>query len=145
MITGIGHVAFRVQDIERSKDFYCTRLGFRHAFNIERDGEIRIVYIHIAGDQFLELFPTPNAEPLPAGARPSYAHVQLMVSDLEQTLTELESRGIPRPETPPRQGRDGNWQSWLTDPDGNRIELMQMMPGSLQEQAATRLAAEARA
>ena len=38
MITGIGHVAFRVRDIDRAKAFYCDGLGLRHAFDLDRDG-----------------------------------------------------------------------------------------------------------
>ncbi|MBO0797012.1 MAG: VOC family protein, partial [Ktedonobacteraceae bacterium] len=29
MITGLGHVAFRITDLEKSLDFYCKKLGFR--------------------------------------------------------------------------------------------------------------------
>ena len=49
------------------------------------------------------------------------------------TLADVLERQQPprRSETPPRLGRDGN-----------RIELMQMMPGSLQEEAAARLGAK---
>jgi len=32
-------------------------------------------------------------------------------------------------------GADGNYQYWIEDPDRNRIELMQIMPGSLQDKA----------
>jgi lactoylglutathione lyase len=36
---------------------------------------------------------------------------------------------------------DGNRQAWLEDPDGNRIELMEMAEDSLQLQAIRRLRA----
>jgi lactoylglutathione lyase len=39
-------------------------------------------------------------------------------------------------------GLDGNRQSWLEDPDGNRIELMEMAPDCLQHRAIRRLQAE---
>ncbi|HVB74936.1 MAG TPA: VOC family protein [Ktedonobacteraceae bacterium] len=29
MITRIGHIAFRVANLEKSRDFNCTKLGFR--------------------------------------------------------------------------------------------------------------------
>ena len=38
---------------------------------------------------------------------------------------------------------DGNRQAWLEDPDGNRIELMEMAPDCLQYEAIRRLRAEA--
>jgi catechol 2,3-dioxygenase-like lactoylglutathione lyase family enzyme len=29
MITGLGHVAFRITNLEKSLDFYCQKLGFK--------------------------------------------------------------------------------------------------------------------
>ena len=40
-------------------------------------------------------------------------------------------------------GADGNLQAWIEDPDGNRIELMQMDPNNMQSKALKRLRAEA--
>ena len=131
MITGIGHTAFRVRDLEKSLHFYCDLLGMKQAFDIDRDGKPWIKYIHLGGEQFLELFPEPETAEDFSGNKGSYRHMQLEVDNLEQTISEMEARGLPRTGNPPRQGRDGNWQYWLTDPDGNRLELMQIMPGSL--------------
>ena len=140
MIKGIGHVAFRVRDLEQAKAFYCDGLGLRHAFDLERDGKTWIVFVYVGNRQYLELFPEPDVTPLDQGTKPSYAHLQLTVDDMDATLAELERRGV-RPANPPRTGADGNVQAWLTDPDGNRIELMQMMPGSPHEQAEARMGA----
>ena len=140
MITGIGHVAFRVRDIEKSRAFYCDGLGLRHAFDMEREGKLWIRFLYVGNHQYLELFPVADAQPLDQAARPAYAHLQLTVDDMERTLAELAPRGIV-PANPPRTGGDGNVQAWLTDPDGNRIELMQMMPGCLHERAEARLGA----
>jgi lactoylglutathione lyase len=141
MITGVGHVAFRVRDIEKSKAFYCDQLGLQHAFDMDRDGKPWIVFVYVGNHQYLELFPDAEAQPLVQSTKPSYSHLQLTVDDMERTLAELDRRGL-QPANPPRTGGDGNVQAWLTDPDGNRIELMQMMPGCLHEQAEARLARE---
>jgi lactoylglutathione lyase len=63
------------------------------------------------------------------------------VDDIDLTLRHLEQVGIDllRPKS---LAVDGNWQAWIEDPDGNRIELMQMMPDSLQHQAIERLRRE---
>jgi len=60
------------------------------------------------------------------------------------TLAHLDQVGLPLL-LPKKQAVDGNWQAWIEDPDGNRIELMQMMPGYLQFQAIERLKGEAAA
>jgi catechol 2,3-dioxygenase-like lactoylglutathione lyase family enzyme len=138
MITGIAHVAFRVTDLDPALDFYCTKLGFREAFRLEREGEPSpwIVYVQVAAGCFLELFPgAREAGPRP-GAAAGYNHFSLRVDDIEATLRALADRGLPITDAP-TMGLDGNWQYWITDPDGNRIELMQIMPNSPQAAAET--------
>jgi lactoylglutathione lyase len=138
MITGIAHLAFRITNLERALDFYCGRLGFREAFRLDREGQPSpwIVYLQVAPGQFLELF--PGAEK--TGSQPDgtfgYNHFSLRVDDMEATLRDLSDRGLPLTGQP-SMGLDNNWQYWITDPDGNRIELMQIMPDSPQAAADT--------
>ena len=139
MITGIGHVAFRVTDLERALDFYCDKLGFREAFRLDREGEPSpwIVYLQIAPGQFVELFPgAREIGPQPEAAA-GYNHFCLLVDDMATTLRQLTERGLEMTGAP-RHGLDHNWQYWLTDPDGNRIELMQIVRDSPQAAADAR-------
>jgi catechol 2,3-dioxygenase-like lactoylglutathione lyase family enzyme len=53
----------------------------------------------------------------------------LLVDDLAATLKDLKARGLPIVGEP-AQGLDRNWQYWLKDPDGNPIELMQIVAAS---------------
>ena len=41
MITGIGHIAFRVTNLRQALDFYCDTLGFSEAFRLEQEGHPR--------------------------------------------------------------------------------------------------------
>jgi len=136
MITGIGHVAFRITDLGRALDFYCGVLGFREAFRLEREGEPSpwIVYLHVAPGQFLELFPGGEGEVARRGRLAGYNHYCLVVDDLRATLRELEARGLAITGEPVL-GMDHNWQHWIADPDGNAIELMQVTPESPQAAA----------
>jgi lactoylglutathione lyase len=138
MITGLGHLAFRITDLEQSLDFYCNKLGFREAFRLEREGEPSpwIVYLQVAPNQFIELFPGAMGE-IPSRNGAGYNHFCLVVDDLQATLRELEGRGLPI-SGQPQQGLDLNWQYWINDPDGNAIELMQIMPESPQAAADKR-------
>jgi lactoylglutathione lyase len=140
MITGIGHVAFRITDLERALDFYCGKLGFREAFRLERDGEPSpwIVYLQLASNQFIELFPGGEGSVAPRSRAAGYNHYCLVVDDLAATLRELRERGLELTGEPVR-GMDTNWQFWLQDPDGNAIELMQIVAGSPQSEADARL------
>ena len=136
MITGLGHVAFRVTDLDRAVDFYCSKLGFREAFRLDREGQPSpaIVYLQVAEGQFLELFPRGEGQVAPRSQAAGYNHYCLVVDDLESTLRDLKSKGVAI-EGEPRQGMAGNWQCWISDPDGNAIELMQIMPASRHAEA----------
>ncbi|MGH7911134.1 MAG: VOC family protein [Candidatus Dormibacteraceae bacterium] len=136
MITGLGHVAFRITDLERALDFYCGTLGFREAFRLDKEGEPSpwIVYVHVAPGQFLELFPRAEGEVRPRSRAAGYNHLCLTVDDLQALARDLGASGVPIT-SGPKQGADGNWQCWIDDPDGNAIELMQISPGSPQAAA----------
>jgi lactoylglutathione lyase len=142
MLTGVGHTAFRVTDLQRSLNFYCGKLGLREAFRLEREGRPSpwIVYLQVAENAFVELFPVPNDVVAPADPKASYSHYCLTVDDIRATLREFAARGLEITGEP-TFGLDGNWQYWVTDPDGNRIELMQMMPDSKQAAADAALRA----
>ncbi len=45
---------------------------------------------------------------------------------------------------PTIKAADNNWQTWIEDPDGHRIELMQMADDSLQFEAIKRLKAQSK-
>lgn len=146
MITGIGHVAFRISSLEKSLDFYCNKLGFREAFRLEQEGKPSpwIVYIQIAPGHFIELFPIAAPETLAStNSESSYSHFCLLVDDLAATLRDLAARGLEVPGSP-IQGLDHNWQYWIKDPDGNAIELMQIMPASPQAAADATMQASGR-
>jgi lactoylglutathione lyase len=105
----------------------------------ERQPSPWIVYIQIAPGAFLELFPDSQAAPgtIPArDTQASYKHVCLLVDDMSATLSELASRGLEITQAP-TVGLDHNLQYWMNDPDGNPIELMQIMADSPQAAADT--------
>ena len=136
-IAGIGHVAIRVKDIDRTLAFYVGRLGFEEMFRLEREGRLWIVYLRISDDQYLEVFPDGQGAPA-APESVGYNHLCLVVENMAHTLAALEAAGVP-PTQPRRTGLDGNEQAWIADPDGHRIELMQMAPDGMQAQAIARL------
>ncbi len=129
-VTGIGHVALRVKDIDAILAFYRDTLGFAEMFRMNRDGKLWIVYLRITDTQFIELFPDGVGE-VPGREDVGLTHVCWTVDDMDAALAELEARGVPL-STPLRRGNSGNLQAWITDPEGNRVELMQMSPESYQ-------------
>lgn len=139
-ITSIGHIAIRVKDIDRSLDFFVGKLGFTEMFRLEQNGRLWIVYLRVTDEQYVELFPDAVGERSPPADAIGLNHLCLTVDDIHAVVTEIESQGIPL-FRPKKLAVDGNWQAWIEDPDGNRIELMQMADDSKQYEAIRRLAA----
>lgn len=130
-ITRIGHTALLVRDMKKSSDFYSKILGFEKVFSITDDEDKPwIEYFRIAEGQFIELFYSKGEPDLDAQRRIGYQHVCYEVDDIHKTEKEIQKNG-GQLDRPIKMGKDGNYQMWVKDPDGNRIELMQIMPGSL--------------
>jgi lactoylglutathione lyase len=125
-----GHVAFRVRDLGESIKWYADAFGATEAFRANRDdGAPQLVYVELAPGQFVELFPN-GKNPIEQPADPlGYQHVCLLVDDLDAALAHLAGMGVT-PTTAAREGRAGQRLAFVNDLDGNRIELMQIPPGS---------------
>ncbi|KAB0677414.1 VOC family protein [Aureimonas leprariae] len=142
-VQSIAHVAIRVKDLDRSLEFYAGKLGFREMMRLPKpDGSpgVWLVYLRITDDQFLEIFPDSEGERAPDPKLIGYNHMCFAVPDLEASVRELEALGIERTR-PAIKAVDGNWQTWIEDPDGHRIELMQMAADGMQAQAIARMRA----
>jgi lactoylglutathione lyase len=141
-ITSIGHVAIRVKDIDRSLDFYVNKLGFREMFRLDRDDKLWIVYLRITDDQYLELFPEAIGDRSPGADAIGFNHMCLAVDDIDAVIAQLDAAGVPLTR-PKKVAVDRNAQAWIEDPDGNRLELMELASDALQLEAIARLRASA--
>lgn len=113
MITGIHHVSIIVAS-EASIGFYA-KLGFQEYRRIERgkDTVILMSGYGIGLDLFLDSsHPARNIEPL--GPR----YFSLKVDRIESTVEEL---GLAH--GPIKQNWFGDRYCFVTDPDGNRVQL----------------------
>jgi lactoylglutathione lyase len=136
MITGIGHIAITCKDIDKSLDFYTRILGLPEAFRMNNDdGGLWLVYIKTGSDDFIELFTKGGDQPdIPQNAS-GFKHLCLWVDDIEATLHDLRTKGLNVDPDGIRIGRSKCKQYFIADPDGVRIELMQLMPESYQAKA----------
>lgn len=135
-IIDLAHTALACADMNASLRFY-EKLGIRESFRLMNDdGSLMLIYLHIAGDRFLELFPHGPAESDRAGQnRQSFRHICLMVDDIETTVEDLRAANVTI-DVEPKMGLDSNMQAWIRDPDGNQIELMQISEESPQRAIA---------
>jgi lactoylglutathione lyase len=140
-IVGIGHVAIRVKDVTRTLDFYVGKLGFEEMLRLDRDGRLWLLYLRVTDDQYLEVFPEGVGESASGKEAVGFNHLCLQVSDIEAAVAELKAVGVPLT-AELKLGADGNRQAWIEDPDGHRIELMEIAPDSLQMKAIARMRGE---
>jgi lactoylglutathione lyase len=122
------HVGLRVSELERSLAFY-TAVGYTVVGSVEGTPFGTLFMLRLPGDGFvtIELVHDPAKGAVELGT--GLNHLVIQVESLEQTMAGLAKRGIAAeaPESP--GGSDGPRTSWITDPDGYRIELVQWPAG----------------
>lgn len=122
------HAAYRVTDLAASLDFY-TALGYGQVGRVDIGNGASLTMLRFPGEEVvtLELVHRPAGEPVDIGT--GFSHLVVQVDDLAATIQALSQAGLrPGPVERPG-GPDGPRTSWLTDPDGYQIELVQWPPG----------------
>ncbi|WP_327406221.1 VOC family protein [Streptomyces sp. NBC_01288] len=121
-------VSYRVTDLDRSLTFY-TALGYGELGRVEIGDGARLVILSFPGEPAasLELVHRPDDGPVDVGS--GFDHLAIQVDTLTTTLETLTEAGLePEPLQYPG-GPHGPRTSWLTDPDGYRIELVEWPSG----------------
>ncbi|MFD8307791.1 VOC family protein [Streptomyces sp. NPDC059690] len=121
-------VSYRVSELDRSLGFY-TALGYAELGRVEGPEGARLVILKFPDEPAasLELVHRPGDSAVDVGS--GFDHLAIQVEDLATTLETLTDAGL-RPEAMHYPGGpQGPKTSWLTDPDGYRIELVQWPPG----------------
>jgi predicted enzyme related to lactoylglutathione lyase len=123
-VTGIGGVFFKVRDPASLGEWYRSRLGI----DVQEGGWAVFQWRDHedpsrAGTTVWSLFPE-GTEYL--GASEQRAMINYRVADLDAVLAALRLEGVTVDERieETAEGRFG----WITDPEGNRIELWQPPP-----------------
>lgn len=148
-----AQVAFDVQDIVNMPAFYGEGLGLKKVLTLyvsdlipalETSGTAKpeqtagmkmmtdepwIEYYEAGAHQYIELFYPLGGGPLREDRELQdsygYQHICIEVSDIHKAWEVVTSNGI-KPDTEISCGLDGAYQFWITDPDGNRVELMEL-------------------
>ena len=117
------HLGLRVTDLDSSLAFY-TALGYVEIGRVPETEYGSLTMLQLPDDPFvsLELVHDPAR---PVEDISAVNHLVVQTDDLDGTIADLAAKGIEaeRPMTP------GPRTSWVTDPDGYRIELVQWPPG----------------
>ena len=127
------HAMLRVSDMERSLDFYGRLLGMtvleKRDHKKNQFTQAYLGYGDGFGQMTLELvFNWDRASPYLQGE--AFGHLAIGVSGITALCDRLAAAGVVMPR-PPRSQRHGDTVvAFVEDPDGHRIELVQMRPGS---------------
>lgn len=122
-LSAIAHVAFRISDLPRSAAFY-QGLGFEQAFRFEDSGRTVVDFRKINDRQFIELYPrTSDSEQL------GMMHICFETGDIEALANEYRKRNLEP--TAVNKARAGNLLFSIHDPEGQVLEYLQYLPGSL--------------
>lgn len=122
------HSAYRVTDLIASLDFYAA-LGHEPVGRVDLGDWASLTMLKFPGEAVvtLELVHRPSDGQVDVGT--GFCHLVVQVDYLGATIESLSNAGLmPGPMESPG-GPDGPRTSWLRDPDGYRIELVQWPPG----------------
>ncbi|MES2219665.1 MAG: VOC family protein [Acidobacteriota bacterium] len=124
------HAGFIIHSVPVEDSFYKKILGFRPYWKGGmKDGVTDFISIQVPnGTDWIEYI-------LNVPANPSHQelgivdHFSLGVVDIDTVVAKLSQRGWkPSPDSHKLMGRDGKYQVNLYDPDGVRVEFMQLRP-----------------
>jgi lactoylglutathione lyase len=127
------HLGLRVADRERSLAFY-TAVGYEVVGEVPETPIGHLTMLKLPSDQFvtIELVHRPTTrDDVPPSTGPlscGLSHFVIAVDSMDTTVRELTSRGIDVEDTTSPDDSEHFLTTWITDPDGNRIELVQWPP-----------------
>jgi len=126
----LNHVGIAVEDVGEAIEFYTNVMGFRVAFEFPSpDGRPTTTYLQINRDTFLEVAPA-NAD----RAAGTITHIGIQAENADATVVRLRQGGTRV--TDLRVSSNSRTKlANVTDPDGIRLELNELVPGSLTRQA----------
>jgi predicted enzyme related to lactoylglutathione lyase len=119
-VTGIGGVFLRAHDPKSLSAWYAKHLGIQLA---DYGGATFLWSDEIpatTGMTTWSLFPENTTH---FGSGPQQAMINYRVDDLEALLTQLAAANVTI--DPKRESADYGHFAWITDPEGNRVELWQ--------------------
>ena len=122
------HTMVRVADLDKSLEFYCTKLGLKEIRRIEnKAGRFTLVFLAAPEDEgraiaekapMLEL--TYNWDPENYGSARNFGHLAFVVDDIYATCERLQKAGVMI-NRPPRDG----YMAFVRSPDLVSVELLQ--------------------
>lgn len=124
----LEHVALFVEDLEAMKSFYIRHFGAtaNNKYHNPRTG-LQTYFLSFDDGARLEIMQRPAMSPRASGEHLlGYTHISFKLGSpdkVDQLTRELQESGCPLLNGPRLTG-DGYYESVLSDPEGNLIELV---------------------
>ena len=122
------HVGLRVSDLPRSLAFYRA-VGYTVVGTVEGTPLGTLSMLKLPDDPFVAIELVHDPAQVNAGPGAGLSHLVIQVESLDAAHASLAAKGIAADPAGLPGGADGPRTSWITDPDGYRIELVQWPPG----------------
>jgi lactoylglutathione lyase len=133
------HFGLRVADVDRSLAFYSA-LGYEVVGSVPETPMGRLMMLKLQDDDFVTIELVDNPGQAKAHAETGLSHFVIKVEDMDRVIKELAASGIDA-EVPVSPDGSGEFRTtWVIDPDGNRIELVQWPAGHADGMTAADLA-----
>jgi len=115
------HTMVRVNDVEKSLDFYCNALGLVELRRREDEaGRYTLIFLAAPGDEEAQVELTYNWGPEEYGEGRNFGHLAYLVDDIYALCEKLMAAGVTI-NRPPRDGR----MAFVRSPDNISVELLQ--------------------
>ena len=128
----VDHFAFQVSDLQRSIEFYTTRLGLRFLFqDLDEEHHEAFAFLQLDGAN-LELLQRldENNRPIPLEIEEiasSYCpHIALTTENIDTLILDLQSKNISVVKGPLEITGKVRWL-YIADPDNRIIEFVQWL------------------
>jgi lactoylglutathione lyase len=123
------HTMLRVGNLDRSLHFYCDVLGMRLLRRKDYpSGRFTLAFVGYGDEDahtVLELTHNWDTERYDLGS--GYGHVALGMADIYRMCDELRTKGAKVVREPGPMKHGGTEIAFIEDPDGYRIELIQLV------------------
>ena len=122
------HFGLHVADLGRSLAFY-TAIGYEVVGSVPETPLGRLTMLKLPGDEFVAIELVHDPAQGEVNLVTGLSHFVIKVESLDAAISELAARGIGAEAPVSPDGSDEFRTTWVTDPDGNRIELVQWPAG----------------